>query len=53
MERNVSYATMVSTGEQPDITIHLTGFNEGNGIRFLTEVEGKNPYYLRNRGDCE
>ena len=41
MERNVDYATMVSTGEQPDITIHLTGFNEGDGIRFHTKVEGK------------
>ena len=41
MERNVDYATMVSTGEQPDITIHLTGFNEGDGIRFHTRVEGK------------
>ena len=41
MERNVDYATMVSTGEQPDVTIHITGFNEGDGIRFHTKVEGK------------
>ena len=41
MERNVDYATMVSTGEQPDITIHLTGFYEGDGIRFHTKIEGK------------
>ena len=41
MERSVDYATMVSTGEQPDVIIHLTGFNEGDGIRFHTKVEGK------------
>ena len=41
MERNVDYATMVSTGEQPDVTIHLAGFNDGDGIRFHTNVEGK------------
>ena len=41
MERNVDYATMVSTGEQPDVTIHVTGFNEGDGICFHTKVEGK------------
>lgn len=26
MERNVNYATMVSTGEQPDVAMHVTGF---------------------------
>ena len=41
MERNVDYATMVSTGEQPDVTIHITGFNEGDGIRFYTKADGK------------
>lgn len=41
MERNVNYATMVSTGEQPDVTIHVTGFYEGDGISFHTMVEGK------------
>ena len=41
MERIVDYATMVSTGEQPDVTIHVTGFYEGDGIRFHTKVEGK------------
>ena len=46
MERNVSYATMVSTGEQPDITIHLTGFYDGDGIRFHTKVEGKKKIYI-------
>ena len=41
MERNVDYATMVSTGEQPDVTIHVTGFYEDDGIRFHTKIDGK------------
>ena len=41
MERNVDYATMVSTGEQPDVTIHVTGFYEDDGIRFHTKADGK------------
>ena len=41
MERNVSYATMVSTGEQPDVAIHVTGFYEDGCIIFHTKVEGK------------
>ena len=41
MERNVDYATMVSTGEQPDVTIHVTGFYEDDGLRFHTKVDGK------------
>ena len=41
MERNVSYATMVSTGEQPDVTIHVAGFYEDCGIRFHTKLDGK------------
>ena len=41
MGRNVDYATMVSTGEQPDVTIHVTGFYEDDGISFHTKVEGK------------
>lgn len=40
MERNVSYATMVSTGEQPDITIHVAGFYEDDDISFHTKVYG-------------
>ena len=43
MERNVDYATMVSTGEQPDVTIHVTGFCEDDGIQFHSSVNGK--YY--------
>ena len=43
MERNVDYATMVSTGEQPDVTIHVTGFYEDDGIRFHTKIDGKKP----------
>ena len=41
MERNVDYATMVSTGEQPDVTIHVTGFYEDDGIGFHTKINGK------------
>ena len=41
MERKVDYATIVSTAEQPDVTIHVTGFYEDDGIRFHTKVEGK------------
>ena len=41
MKRNVDYATIVSTGEQPDVTIHVTGFYEDDGIRFHTKVDGK------------
>lgn len=41
MERIVDYATMVSTGEQPDVIIHLTGFNDGDGIQFHSSVDGK------------
>ena len=41
MERNVDYATMVSTGEQPDVTIHVTGFYEDDGIQFHESVNGK------------
>lgn len=41
MERNVDYATMVSTGEQPDVTIHVTGFYEDDGIQFHSSVNGK------------
>ena len=40
MERNVSYATMVSTGEQPDVTIHVAGFFEDGDICFHTKVDG-------------
>ena len=41
MERNVNYATMVSTGEQPDVTINVTGFHEDDGIQFHSNVNGK------------
>lgn len=41
MERIITYETMVSTGEQPDVTIHLAGFYEDGGIRFNTTVDGK------------
>ena len=41
MERKVDYATMVSTGEQPDVTIHVTGFYEDGDICFHTKVGGK------------
>ena len=41
MERNVNYATMVSTCEQPDVTIHVTGFYEDDGIQFHSSVSGK------------
>lgn len=41
MERSVNYATMVSTGEQPDVAMHVTGFCEGDGIQFHASVEGK------------
>ena len=41
MERNVNYATMVSTGEQPDVAIHVTGFCEDDGIQFHSSVDGK------------
>ena len=47
MERIVDYATMVSTGEQPDVTIHVTGFYEDDGISFHTKVEGKNLGIIR------
>ena len=40
MERNVNYATMVSTGEQPDVTIHVTGFYEGDGLDFHGSISG-------------
>lgn len=43
MERNVNYATMVSTGEQPDVTIHVTGFYEGDGFNFHGSISGKTP----------
>ena len=43
MKRNVSYATMVSTGEQPDVEMHVTGFCEDDGIQFHSSVNGK--YY--------
>ena len=41
MERNVNYATIVSTGEQPDVTIHVTGFCEGDGFNFHASISGK------------
>ena len=41
MERKVDYATIVSTGEQPDVTIHVTGFCEDDGIHFHTKADGK------------
>lgn len=40
MERNVDYETMVSTGEQPDVTIHVTGFCEGDGFDFYKSIRG-------------
>ena len=43
MERNVNYATMVSTGEQPDVTIHVTGFYEDEGFNFHGSISGKTP----------
>ena len=43
MERNVNYATIVSTGEQPDVTIHVTGFYEDDGIQLHSRIKGK-PY---------
>ena len=43
MERNVNYATMVSTGEQPDVAMHVTGFCEGGGIQFHASISGKTP----------
>lgn len=42
MERKVNYATMVSTGEQPDVAMHVTGFCVGDGIQFHASIEGKN-----------
>lgn len=42
MERNVNYATIVSTGEQPDVTIHVTGFCEGDGFNFHESISGTN-----------
>lgn len=41
MERKVNYATMVSTGEQPDVAIHVTGFCEDDGIQFHSSVSGQ------------
>ena len=43
MERKVDYATIVSTGEQPDVTIHVTGFYEGDGFNFHGSISGKTP----------
>lgn len=40
MERNVSYATMVSTGEQPDVAMYVTGFYEDDGFTFHKNISG-------------
>lgn len=40
-ERNVSFATMVSTGEKPDAEIHIVGFDEGDGCNAVIKMEGQ------------
>lgn len=40
MERNATFATVVSTGEQPDATIHMALFNDGDSSQVIGEQRG-------------
>lgn len=40
MERNATFATMVSTGEKPDAVIHMALFDDGDKAQVIGEQKG-------------
>lgn len=40
MEKKYTFATMVATGEKPDVEIHIAGFRDGDGMTVASEIGG-------------